>query len=215
MALPEGELRAGLAALELELTDAQVGQLLQFGELLLKWTRVYNLTALRRPDEVLTHHLLDCAAVIAPLRRTTGGAATRLLDVGSGGGLPGVVIAIARPEIAVDCVDAVAKKAAFVQQVAAALRLPNLRGLHSRVEGVQQGGYTVVSSRAFATLADFISLSAGALAPQGVWMAMKAKYPADEVAALPPEVELFHVEQLQVPGLNAERCLVWLRRRTA
>lgn len=215
MALAQSELRAGLAALDLQLTDGQVGQLLQFGELLLKWTQVYNLTALRRPDEVLTHHILDCAAVIAPLRRATGGAAARLLDVGSGGGLPGVVIAIACPDIAVDCVDAVAKKAAFVQQVAATLRLPNLRGLHSRIEQVQQGGYTVASSRAFATLADFVSLSAGALAPHGVWMAMKGKFPADEVAALPPEVELFHVEQLQVPGLAAERCLVWLRRRTA
>lgn len=215
MALAQSELRAGLAALDLQLTDGQVGRLLQFGELLLKWTQVYNLTALRRPDEVLTHHILDCAAVIAPLRRATGGAAARLLDVGSGGGLPGVVIAIACPDIAVDCVDAVAKKAAFVQQVAATLRLPNLRGLHSRIEQVQQGGYTVASSRAFATLADFVSLSAGALAPHGVWMAMKGKFPADEVAALPPEVELFHVEQLQVPGLAAERCLVWLRRRTA
>lgn len=215
MALAQSELRAGLAALDLQLTDGQVGQLLQFGELLLKWTQVYNLTALRRPDEVLTHHILDCAAVIAPLRRATGGAAARLLDVGSGGGLPGVVIAIACPDIAVDCVDAVAKKAAFVQQVAATLRLPNLRGLHSRIEQVQQGGYTVASSRAFATLADFVSLSAGALAPHGVWMAMKGKFPADEVAALPPEVELFHVEQLQVPGLAAERCLMWLRRRTA
>lgn len=215
MALAQSELRAGLAALDLQLSDGQVDQLLQFGELLLKWTQVYNLTALRRPDEVLTHHILDCAAVIAPLRRATGGAAARLLDVGSGGGLPGVVIAIACPDIAVDCVDAVAKKAAFVQQVAATLRLPNLRGLHSRIEQVQQGGYTVASSRAFATLADFVSLSAGALAPHGVWMAMKGKFPADEVAALPPKVELFHVEQLQVPGLAAERCLVWLRRRTA
>lgn len=215
MALAEGELRAGLAALELQLTDVQMAQLLQFGQLLLKWTRVYNLTALRRPEEVLTHHILDCAAVIAPLRRMTGGVATRLLDVGSGGGLPGVVIAIACPDFAVDCVDAVAKKAAFVQQVGATLRLPNLRGLHARVEQLEQGSYTVASSRAFATLADFVSLSASVLAPGGVWMAMKGKYPADEVAALPPEVEVFHVEQLQVPGLDAERCLAWLRRGAA
>jgi 16S rRNA (guanine527-N7)-methyltransferase len=214
MALAEGELRAGLAALGLPLADTQVGQLLQFGELLLKWTRVYNLTALRRPDEVLTHHLLDCAAAVVPLRRITGGAPARLLDVGAGGGLPGVVLAIACPEVAVDCVDAVAKKAAFIQQVAASLRLPNLRGLHARVEQLQ-GRYDVVSSRAFATLADFVSLSAGVLAPDGVWLAMKGKYPADEVAALPPEVELFHVEQLPVPGLDAERCLMWLRRRAA
>jgi 16S rRNA (guanine527-N7)-methyltransferase len=210
----EGGLRAGLATLGLSLTDDQVGQLLKFGELLQKWTRVYNLTALREPAEILSHHIMDSAAIIAPLRRMTNGAAVRLLDVGSGGGLPGVVIAIACPEIAVDCLDAVAKKAAFVQQVAATLRLPNLRGLHSRVEEVR-GEYEVVSSRAFATLADFVSLSSAALGSEGVWMAMKGKYPAAELADLPSNVAVFHVEQLEVPGLDAERCLIWLRRSPA
>jgi 16S rRNA (guanine527-N7)-methyltransferase len=157
---------------------------------------------------------MDSAAIIAPLRRMTNGAAVRLLDVGSGGGLPGVVIAIACPEIAVDCLDAVAKKAAFVQQVAVTLRLPNLRGLHSRVEEVR-GEYEVVSSRAFATLADFVSLSSAALGSEGVWMAMKGKYPAAELADLPSNVAMFHVEQLEVPGLDAERCLIWLRRSPA
>jgi 16S rRNA (guanine527-N7)-methyltransferase len=210
----EGGLRAGLATLGLSLTDDQVGQLLKFGELLQKWTRVYNLTALREPAEILSHHIMDSAAIIAPLRRMTNGAAVRLLDVGSGGGLPGVVIAIACPEIAVDCLDAVAKKAAFVQQVAVTLRLPNLRGLHSRVEEVR-GEYEVVSSRAFATLADFVSLSSAALGSEGVWMAMKGKYPAAELADLPSNVAMFHVEQLEVPGLDAERCLIWLRRSPA
>lgn len=210
----EDALRDGLTTLGLPMSEEQVGQLVQFAGLLQKWTRVYNLTALRRPEEILTHHILDSLAVVDPLRRTTGGAAGRLLDVGSGGGLPGVVIAIACPEMTVDCIDAVAKKAAFVQQVAATLRLSNLRGLHGRVEQVGDG-YDLVSSRAFATLADFTSLSAGALAPGGVWMAMKGKYPADEVAALPSTVEVFHVEQLQVPGLDAERCVLWLRRRPA
>lgn len=214
MASLEGELRAGLAALGLELSDGQIGQLLEFTQLLLKWTRVYNLTALRRPEEVLSHHILDSAAVLAPLRRETGGQPRRLLDVGSGGGLPGVVIAIACPEITVDCVDTVAKKAAFIQQVAATLRLPKLRGIHARVEQLDSP-YDVVASRAFASLADFVNWSGGALAREGVWLAMKGRYPADEVAALPPEVELFHVEQLEVPGLDAERCLMWLRRRTA
>lgn len=195
------------------MAKGQIDRLLQFADLLLKWNRVYNLTALRRPEEVLTHHILDCAAVVRPLRRVTGGAKARLLDVGSGGGLPGVVIAIACPEIAVECVDAVAKKAAFVQQVAAALVLPNLRGLQRRVEQLESADYDVISSRAFASLADFVQLSERALGAPGVWMAMKGKYPADEVAALPPSAELFHVEQLQVPGLDAERCLLWLRRR--
>ena len=127
--------------------------------------------------------------------------------------MPAVVIAIACPEIAVDAVDTVAKKAAFIQQAAATLRLPNLRGLHDRVERLHDG-YRVVTSRAFASLADFVALSRGAPAENGVWMAMKGRYPAEEVAALPPDVELFHVEQLQVPGLDAERCVLWLRRRT-
>src|SRR6185369_1858442 len=110
----EGELRAGLAALGLELQDSQVAQLLQYAQLLQKWTQVYNLTALRRPEEVLTHHILDSAAVLPALGRVTGGKSVRILDVGSGGGLPGAVIAIACPQITVDCVDAVSKKAAFI-----------------------------------------------------------------------------------------------------
>lgn len=208
----EPGLRTGLAALSLPLADAQVGQLLDYLDLIQKWNKVYNLTAVRDPREMLTHHLLDSLAVLAPLRRHTGGRPVRLLDVGSGAGLPGVVIAIACPEVAVSCVDTVAKKAAFVQQAAVALRLPNLRGLHARVETLADP-YDVVSSRAFASLADFTVWSAGALAEQGAWLAMKGKHPADEIAALPPEVEVFHVEQLQVPGLDAERCIVWLRRR--
>jgi 16S rRNA (guanine527-N7)-methyltransferase len=128
--------------------------------------------------------------------------------------LPGVVSAICRPEIRVDCVDTVAKKAAFIQQAAVALKLPNLRGLHARVETLTQP-YDVVSSRAFASLVDFINWSAGALAEEGVWLAMKGKRPDEEMAALPATVEMFHVEQLQVPGLDAERCIVWLKRRSA
>jgi 16S rRNA (guanine527-N7)-methyltransferase len=211
----EDELRAGLSALDLQLAGAQVQQLLQFAGLLQKWTRVYNLTALRRPEEVLTHHILDSAAVLGPLRQMRPGGVTRLLDVGSGGGLPGAVIAIARPDMVVDCVDTVAKKTAFIQQSSAALGLRNLRAIHARVEQLDEQNYDVVGSRAFATLADFVNLSGGALASDGLWMAMKGRYPEDEVAALPPEVELFHVEQLRVPGLSAERCLVWLRRRSA
>ena len=121
-----------------------------------------------------------------------------------------LVIAICCPEIQVSCVDAVAKKAAFVQQVAVALRLPNLRGVHARVEAVQDK-FDVITSRAFASLADFIGWSRGALAEQGVWLAMKGKRPDDEIAALPAGAEVFHVEPLRVPGLDAERCLVWLR----
>ena len=223
----EAALREGLDDLALALDDRQVIQLLDYLDLIQKWTKVYNLTAVRNPAEMLTHHLLDSLAIIAPLRvklvklvelQAVGGAIPlvakpqRLLDVGSGAGLPGVVIAICCPALRVDCVDTVAKKAAFIRQVAATLRLANLQGLHARVESLTEP-YDVISSRAFASLMDFTNWSSSALAEQGVWMAMKGKNPVDEVAALPAAVEVFHVEQLVVPGLDAERCLLWMRKR--
>lgn len=203
-------LAEGATALGLNLAAAQHAQLLAYLDLLAKWNKVYNLTAVRDPAEMLTHHLLDSLAVIAPLVRHTQGGAARVLDVGSGGGLPGVVIAICCPEMSVACVDAVAKKAAFVQQAAGVLGLSNLRGVHARVESITEP-YDVITSRAFATLADFTQWSAGSLGEDGVWMAMKGKHPTDEMAGLPPSVAVFHVEQLTVPGLNAERCLIWMR----
>jgi len=212
----EVELRAGLDALSLALDDAQVAALLDYIVLIQKWTKVYNLTAVREPRDMLTHHVLDSLAVVRPLRKQLAALdlekAVRLLDVGSGAGLPGVVLAICFPEMAVDCVDTVAKKAAFVQQVAVSLKLANLRGLHARVESLT-APYEVVCSRAFASLADFTQWSAASLAPAGLWMAMKGKSPELEVAALAPDVVVFHVEPLLVPGLQAERCLVWMRRR--
>ena len=203
-------LAEGATALGLNLSAAQHAQLLAYLDLLAKWNKVYNLTAVRDPAEMLTHHMLDSLAVIAPLVRHTQGGAARVLDVGSGGGLPGVVIAICCPEMSVACVDAVAKKAAFVQQAAGVLGLSNLRGVHARVESITEP-YDVITSRAFATLADFTQWSAGSLGEDGVWMAMKGKHPTDEMAGLPPSVAVFHVEQLTVPGLNAERCLIWMR----
>ena len=203
-------LAEGATALGLSLAPAQHAQLLAYLDLLAKWNKVYNLTAVRDPAEMLTHHLLDSLAVIAPLVRHTQGGAARVLDVGSGGGLPGVVIAICCPEMSVACVDAVAKKAAFVQQAAGVLDLSNLRGVHARVESITEP-YDVITSRAFATLADFTQWSAGSLGEDGVWMAMKGKHPTDEMAGLPPSVAVFHVEQLTVPDLDAERCLIWMR----
>jgi 16S rRNA (guanine527-N7)-methyltransferase len=208
-------LERALPVLGLSLSDAQVSALMDYLALIQKWTKVYNLTAVRDPAEMLTHHLLDSLAVINPLRQQLAALAPtearrRLLDVGSGAGLPGIVIAICCPDIAVDCVDTVAKKAAFIQQVAATLKLPNLRGVHARVENLTDK-YDVISSRAFASLVDFTSWSVQALAEQGVWMGMKGKHPADEMAALPASVQVFHVEQLVVPGLDAERCIVWMR----
>jgi 16S rRNA (guanine527-N7)-methyltransferase len=206
----EAGLRSGAQALGLALSDAQIQHLLAYAALIQKWNKVYNLTALRDPADMLTHHLLDSLTAIAPLSRHTQGQPVQVLDVGSGGGLPGVVLAICMPELNVSCVDTVAKKAAFVQQVAVSLKLPNLRGLHARVESLTDP-YQVICSRAFASLPDFVTWSRSALAEGGVWMAMKGKHPQIEIDALPADVQVFHVEPLTVPGLDVERCMVWMR----
>ena len=203
-------LKSGAAALNLSLSELQFGQLLDYLALIQKWNKVYNLTAVRDPQEMLTHHLLDSLTAVAPLVRHTSGQAAKVLDVGSGGGLPGIVLAICRPELDVSCVDTVGKKAAFIQQVAVSLRLPNLRGIHARVESLA-GPFDVVCCRAFASLPDFVTWSRSALAQQGVWMAMKGKHPQAEIEALPADVQVFHVEPLTVPGLDVERCMVWMR----
>lgn len=225
------QLEASAAALTLTLSAQQVDLLLAYMGWLQKWNKVYNLTSLRDPAEMLSHHLIDSLSAVVPLQRhlatlpgspatsnalpdatcdSTPAQPVRVLDVGSGGGLPGVVLAICLPHVSVTCVDTVNKKAAFIQQVAAALRLPNLKGLHARVETIQ-GGFDVVTSRAFASLRDFTTWSRGALVPGGVWMAMKGKHPVQELAELAADVGVFHVEPLHVPGLDAERCMVWMR----
>ena len=204
-------LRQGVAALGLTLNDTQIAQLLGYHALIQKWNKVYNLTAIRDPAEILTHHLLDSLAIVAPLMRQTSSANVNMLDVGAGAGLPGVVVAICCPQASVTCVDAVAKKMAFVQQVATELKLPNLKALHARVETLTQK-YDLITSRAFATLLDFVTGSRAALkSDTGVWLAMKAKDTSVEVAELPKDVVVFHVEQLTVPGLDAERCIVWMK----
>jgi 16S rRNA (guanine527-N7)-methyltransferase len=203
-------LREGVQALGLDLSAEKQRQLLDYMGLIQKWNKVYNLTALRDPADMLSHHLLDSLTAIAPLARHTQGRPVRVLDVGSGGGLPGVVLAICMPELEVRCVDTVAKKAAFVQQVAVSLKLANLRGIHARVESLTEP-FEVICSRAFASLPDFVTWSRSALAEDGVWMAMKGKHPQEEIDALPAGVKVFHVEPLTVPGLNVERCMVWMR----
>ena len=215
-ALARNTLQTGSQQLGVALSEAQTDALIGYLGLLHKWSKVYNLTAVRDPLEMVTLHLLDSLAVVPALLRhldtpaNTPAQPLRLLDVGSGAGLPGVVLAIACPHIQVTCLDAVAKKAAFVQQVAASLGLTNLRGLHQRIEHMDTT-HAVVCSRAFASLADFVRGSAKALAPGGVWLALKGKAPTEELSGLGPEVDVFHVEQLLVPGLDAQRCLVWMR----
>ena len=210
-------LTAGALALGLHLTQHQLTQLLDYLALLGKWSKVYNLTAVRDARHMLTLHLLDSLSLVAPVQRHLahrGLAGARVLDVGAGAGLPGVVLAVCCPELQLTCVDSVAKKAAFVTQVAAALQLPRLRAVHARVEQVA-GTFEVVTARAFASLPDLIACSDRALADDGVWVAMKGKVPAAELAAVPATVRVFHVEHLQVPELDAQRCLVWMERRAS
>ena len=203
-------LAKGAQVLGLGLSAQQAKQLLAYLALLQRWNATYNLTAVRDPQAMLVQHLLDCLAVLPPLLRhlPSGG---RVLDVGSGGGLPGVVLAVMAPQLDVTCVDAVGKKAAFVRQAAGSLRLPNLRAVHARVEQLTAEPFALITSRAFASLADFVALTRAHLAEGGSWMAMKGQIPDDEIAALPAGVTVFHVEQLQVPGLDAQRCLVWIQ----
>ena len=210
----EQVLRDGLRSLNLDLDGRQIELLLAYLAMIGKWTQVYNLTAVRDPAEMMTHHLLDSLAAVPALNRQLKQmgheSSARLLDVGAGAGLPGVVIAICCPNLTVTCVDAVAKKAAFIKQAALELKLSNLAGLHQRVEQVTEP-YEVICSRAFASLGDFTSWSVKGIATGGVWMAMKGKHPISEIDALDKVIEVFHVEQLAVPGLVAERCIVWAR----
>jgi len=210
MAALQQRLATLAARIPLTLSARESGLLMQYLALLQRWNATYNLTAVRDPAQMLTQHLIDCLAIVPSLRRHAGNNPQRVLDVGSGGGLPGVVLAALNPTWDVTCVDSVGKKAAFIQQVAVELRLTNLHSQHSRVEQLRGKSFDLITSRAFASLQDFVTLTRAHLAPDGAWVAMKAKRPDVELAALPTGMEVFHVEQLDVPELGAERCLVWM-----
>ena len=200
-------------AMGLALDAGAAAQLGRYLDLLLRWNATYNLTAVRDRDAMRLQHLVDCLAVVEPLRRARAVGPQRLLDVGSGGGLPGVVIALLCPAWAVVCVDTVGKKAAFIRQVALELGLRNLAAEHARVEALKLPLFDVITSRAFASLAEFVEFTQQQLAPAGIWVAMKGKLPTEEIAELKPDIDVFHVEQLTVPGLEADRCLVWMQPR--
>jgi 16S rRNA (guanine527-N7)-methyltransferase len=204
------QLAVAAADLELPLDEATLVRLLRYLGLLQRWNAHYNLTAVRDPQAMLSQHLVDCLAALPALRAELPAGPLRVLDVGSGGGLPGVVLALLAPKWQVHCVDTVGKKAAFIRQVAADLQLPNLSGLHARVESLDRE-YDLVICRAFAALPLFVSLTRHLLAPAGRWAAMKGRVPEDELKALPGDIDVFHVKHLEVPGLDAERCLIWMR----
>lgn len=197
------ELSEGITALGLQtvVTEAMQTQCLAYMALLQKWNQVYNLTAVRDPRDMLVLHVLDSLSVIKHID------AGRMLDVGSGGGLPGIVIAITRPDVQVTTIDTVQKKAIFMRQVKAELQLDNLQVVHGRVEQHQPAMlYTQIISRAFSEISLFKQLTQHLLAPSGQWLAMKGVNPTEEL--LKAGVVPSNVIRLQVPQLNAERHLV-------
>jgi 16S rRNA (guanine527-N7)-methyltransferase len=223
----------GLRALRMSATELQRERLLGHLGMMLQWGRVHNLSAIRDPAHMVSLHLMDCLAVLPSLddwvaRRADRVLATaaepdgvaaplKILDVGSGAGLPGLVFAIMRPQWEVTCVDTVGKKAGFIRQVAGELMLSNVRVVHARVEAMQgpAAGFDLVTSRAFSSLVDLVALTRHLLAPWGCWAALKGKVPDDEIRALAGDVRMFHVEPLAVPGLEAARCLVWIEQGVA
>jgi 16S rRNA (guanine527-N7)-methyltransferase len=201
-------LAAGLEALALPLTDAVQARLLAYIRLVAKWNQVYNLTAVRDCERMVPQHLLDSLAVTPHLQGRS------LLDVGSGAGLPGIPLSLARPELAVTLLEANHKKAAFLKQAAIELELANVEVANARVEDWSSArGYDVVISRAFSDLAEFVTLSERHVAQGGVLAAMKGVYPFEELAQLPAGYRTVAVHVLNVPALDAERHLILVQRR--
>ena len=211
----EASLQQGAQALGIELDQQQQQQMLAYLALLAKWNRTYNLTSIREPAQMMTHHLLDSLAVVPAFA-----AAEHVLDVGSGGGLPGVILAIwaakAKPAMRVSMIDTVHKKTAFLTQVKAELGLGNVTVHTARVEQLQVAQkFDVITSRAFAELADFINWSAHLLTDNGQFIALKGVQPDEEIARLPAGWEVTEVQPLKVPGLDAERHLIFIKRSAA
>jgi 16S rRNA (guanine527-N7)-methyltransferase len=202
----DAELASGIGVLGIAIDGVQRGRLVLFLDLLAKWNRTYNLTAIREPERMLTHHLLDALAVLPQL---PSGGGLRVLDVGSGGGVPGIPLAIARPDWHIVMVDASHKKVAFLTQAAIELRLANVEALATRIEDYKPAApFDIVIARAFSDLASFADSSARHLAPGGRLIAMKGAYPDDELAALPKRFKVVGTPALHVPGLAAARHLI-------
>lgn len=200
----------GIAAMHLHVSPAQQDKLMDYLALMFKWNAVYNLTSLRDPMQMVTHHLLDSLAAVPAFAK-----AHNVLDVGSGGGLPGIVLAIVRPDMKVSMIDTVHKKTAFLTQVKAELSLTNVTVYTARVEQLQVSDkFDVITSRAFADLSDFVNWSHHLLADGGRYIALKGVAPKDEQERLPAEWKVTGLEPLQVPRLGAERHLVYIERST-
>lgn len=218
--LPFSEVRAlprlkkACQTLGVILDESQCASLLDYLALLHKWNRTYNLTAIRDVDRMLAQHLFDSLAVVPFFQTELVPRETSVvLDIGSGAGLPGVVISIAMPNTQVICVDAVEKKTAFIQHVASMLKLDNLKVVHGRIESIEKVNCDIAVSRAFSSLDDFVSLADRHVKVGGSILAMKGKLPDDEIAAMQQTAwKVTHINTLQVPELDAQRCLVHFRR---
>lgn len=209
----KNQLAAAAAELQLELSAHTHILLLEYLAQMQRWNRTYNLTAIRDPEQMLAQHIIDSLAVIRPMQQALDFRSEAVIvDVGSGAGLPGVVIALACPGWQVHCVDAVEKKMAFVRQMAGVLALPNLTARHERIEAMQAMEADIVVSRAFASLVDFATLAGAHVRPGGQLLAMKGRHPEEEIEALHEHGhwKVQSVQQLQVPLLEAQRCLVWI-----
>ena len=206
-------LAEGAGQLELDLDGARIDRLVAYLRLIERWNATYNLTAVRDVRTMATQHVVDCLAAIATLRTLLrSDKRPRILDVGSGAGLPGVVVAIVDAAVDVVCVDSVGKKAAFITQVAASLALENLNVMHARVESIASSpAYEIVVSRAYASLADLVRSTRHLLAPDGWWLAMKAKISAEELSGPAEQGVSFDAFEVQVPGLEAERRILVAR----
>ncbi|WP_028353917.1 16S rRNA (guanine(527)-N(7))-methyltransferase RsmG [Bordetella petrii] len=200
--------------LALPIAARQAEQLLAYLAQMQRWNRTYNLTAIRDPGQMLVQHLFDSLSIVNPLAGALDTAQASLYDIGSGGGLPGVVLAIMQPVWQVSCIDAVEKKTAFVRQMSGVLELPNLRAVHARVEDLPPAGCDIVVSRAFASLNDFASLAGRHVGNDGTLVAMKGKVPEEEIDVLHRQGEwrVEDIQALHVPELDAQRCLIWMRR---
>lgn len=210
-------LRSAAGQFKIELTERQMQTLLNYLLQLQRWNKTYNLTALRDPEQMLIQHVFDSLSIIPAINTLASSqdrAGFSILDVGSGGGLPGIVLAIACSTWNVTCVDAVEKKISFIRQMSAVLSLPNLKGIHERIENLDKQNADVIVSRAFASLYDFVKLTEAHLSANGKIVAMKAKIPTEEIAELESNTlwRVDHIESLIVPELDADRCLVYLKR---
>jgi len=207
-----------LRALSLTTTLSQQTALLEYLSQLMRWNKTYNLTAIRDPDQALVHHIFDSLSLVTPIidvLASRPGEAPMVVDVGSGGGLPGVILAIMLPSVQVICVDAVEKKTMFVRQMVGVLALQNLSAQHARIETLTSLQSMIVTSRAFASLEDFARLAGAHVSEGGYLLAMKGRVPTEEITAL-QTLTSWHAQVVQpliVPELDSQRCLVWMQRK--